>query len=581
MGIDFVTILNESNSDINKETGEILITSPIIESNEILIIKTPCKIYSNCNTHIKCKHLIVESSGVFLENIFFETTLEFVFSDDLQISNCNLEKEQTDKDGAILIKKSKNVQINNLIISKVQNASGIFITEKSSVIADNISIEVTDSSLIKCNEESSLKITNSKFDHSNCNGIFAENSTIEVEKCSFTNMIFPAICAHNCNCSIKNNEIRNIEENGITIVKTKKNSDGSNINFVNIIKNNIFSDIQGSGISIWDESVITIDENSISNIQGNGIYISNHSKVTGSKNEIYDCKHPAIAILLKSDATLENFKISNINYSGICVRDAGKVTIENFEIKNCNDSGISVSDTDECIIKGSSILNCNIAAVEAYNQSKVSVNNCNISEIKEYSFLVYTSAELKAEENNISEIGKAMVRLIHKGGGDFIKNKIFNCPIQNDGQTSSQYFFFQNGEFSSVTNDESRKTDLISFDEVYDDTNLLCFKCHQNPRDYFLLNCGHKVYCQTCAQEALQNHEKCPLCRMPVSNISEGYEITDGICGVCRDEKPKCLVIPCGHIGYCKECMMQWFLERQSCPFCHKEPVTFKNIQHF
>lgn len=94
----------------------------------------------------------------------------------------------------------------------------------------------------------------------------------------------------------------------------------------------------------------------------------------------------------------------------------------------------------------------------------------------------------------------------------------------------------------------------------------------------FLLNCAHKVYCQECAEEALKTHQKCPLCRMPIIDLNEGFKTKNELCGICLDKKVNCIVMPCGHIGYCHKCLEIWFKDNQKCLYCQIKPVEFKRI---
>ena len=46
-----------------------------------------------------------------------------------------------------------------------------------------------------------------------------------------------------------------------------------------------------------------------------------------------------------------------------------------------------------------------------------------------------------------------MVKLSHKGSGEFIDNKITDCSKQCENSTTSFYYFAGNGQFEAVTND--------------------------------------------------------------------------------------------------------------------------------
>ena len=155
-----------------------------------------------------------------------------------------------------------------------------------------------------------------------------------------------------------------------------------------------------------------------------------------------------------------------------------------------------------------------------------------------------------------------------------------NCPLQCECHTSSFYYINKNGSFQGVTNDSSRKTDDISIESPCVENDLLCLKCNKNKRDYFLLDCGHKVYCKECAEEAFRNKEECPLCRFPIEKVTNGFGASnEDMCLICCEKLSNCIILPCGHMGICSECMENWFSKKKSCPICRSEPSFYKEIQ--
>lgn len=567
MTVNFLDELNDSNSV--KEGETIILTSSKYEIEGTYQIKSPCKISSNCDTVIICEKFEISSELVSLDGITFETSIHASESDNFQMTNCVVRK--SDKlDGALCISNSKSVFLSHINISGIGAIPGIYITSSSTVNADNISVSQLEETLIVCNTNSNLYLKESNIHHSKANGIYTSNdSYIEVRNCTISDTEYPSIFVSNSNCVLENNVIQNIAQNGISLNTVKS--------FV-VCKNKI-SDVSGSAISIMDDSVGVAHRNIIKKIGGNGIYVSGNSEVKAYKNEISDNQYPGIAILMKSKAKLIKNKISNIGYSGICARGAKSVKILKSDISNINECGISVSDTKKCVIKYNDIKDCKIAAVESYNKSKVYIIENNIINMKEYGFLVYTSGYMKAKNNTISDVGKAMVKLLYKGGGDFISNKIQNCPNQKDSQTANMYFLSDNGNFPGVTNDPSRQTESIQLDEDYVDCNKLCIKCNKNPRNCFLLDCGHKVYCKECAEKAFNNGETCPLCRFPITKVTGGFATaSDDMCVICFNEPADSIVAPCGHMGICHHCLEQWFIKNKNCPICRTEPATFKVV---
>jgi cytidine deaminase len=85
------------------------------------------------------------------------------------------------------------------------------------------------------------------------------------------------------------------------------------------------------------------------------------------------------------------------------------------------------------------------------------------------------------------------------------------------------------------------------------------------------------VYCDACGQAALSAKEKCPLCRWPIVRASRGISSgDDGICTICCANQADAIVTPCGHIGYCRECLERWFKTVKSCPLCRTEPASYR-----
>ena len=366
-----------------------------------------------------------------------------------------------------------------------------------------------------------------------------------------------------------NDSFQNTDQNALGVYKST--------DFV--VEKCTFKKICGTAIQICDQSTGVINENRISDIEGNGVYSTGNSKIECKNNKVTDISYPAFALTNQTVGSLFGNEIRNIKFSGICVRGAKHVKIEGTHISLTRESGISISDTEECEVVGNRIEKCDIASIEGYNQSRVTICDNDISDIGKYGFLAYTSGYMKAENNRIEEVGKAIVKLAYKGGGEFINNRVVNCANQCQCETSSPYFFSGNGNLPGVTNIPEKVSDTVRLDEPYVDHNSLCLKCNKKPRDYYLIECGHKVYCKDCAELALKNHENCPLCRFPIVNVSSGFGASnEDTCIICCEKKSDCIILPCGHMGCCSSCLENWFKNKQCCPICRSEPSFFKKI---
>lgn len=566
MATDFFSLLNDSNSIKNDETGEITLTVPKLDSEAALIINSQCKICSNCNTVVSSPNICITSESIFFKDISFETPITVKKCSNFSMMNCNITNIKSKY--SLSFEFCKSIELANVNITNNEIDIGI-VFQYSHANANNLFIDGSNSVIIGIIKESSLHLSYSKICNSKSKGISILDSEFEIHNCTISDTVYPAIYTWNSKGNIMNNQISSIKMNGIVV----NNSDSIEI------FNNKITDVNGSAISIINESKCEVHHNTISKIVNNGIFIKNNSKVNAHHNEFIKIRYPAIAILMKSKATINENTISDINSCGIRIINAKKVKIDKNKITNIDECAISVSNTKNCIIKNNAISDCHIAAVEVYNQSKASVFDNTFSKIGEYAFKTYTMGNINAKNNTISDIGKSMTNLIYKGGGEFINNKLENCPLQKEGETSSQYYFNGNGDFSGITNDETKKVDSIHFEEKTIENNNLCIKCKQKERKCFLLNCGHKVYCQECAEEALHSHQNCPLCRLPIDDINKGFITKDEICDICCERKADCIVMPCGHIGYCHKCLNKWFQNNQSCPYCQVEPVSYTNIQ--
>lgn len=569
MSTDFLSILDDTNSIKNETTGEIIITVPSIQSDNYFEVLSPCIISSNCNTVITCKYFEISAQSVSISNINFETTVLAQCTEKLSVSNCEFKNAKSGL-GVFTISFCADVTISHIAITNTAQIPGLYICQNSTVVADHINIHDIPYTLLACDGCSTLKITESNFTKAEKNGIHvSDQSSIEISNSLISDTGYPGIIVNDSQCTIRDNELRNIAQNSISLSSSEKF----------LIENNTINNGGATAISV-ERSIGVINSNKITKVQGNGIHCSNNSDVQITNNEINDASYPGIAVISNAKVAIFKNKITKIELNGICSRGAKDVRIQETEIKDVKECGISISDTDHFSIENCLIENCGIMAVECYNNSKVYIKDNVLSNVGKYAFLSYTSGYINAENNKIDGIQNAMVKLVYKGGGDFVNNRIDNCPNQFECQTTSHYFFSNNGTFPSITNDESKSGNGVLFEKVDQvSSNFLCIKCQKNKRDCFILNCGHKVYCTKCAEQALENKEKCPLCRFPIEKISTGFDASnDENCTICFENKSDCIILPCGHMGACASCLEDWFKNKKSCPFCRAKPCFYKKI---
>lgn len=568
MSVNFLSVLNESNSITNEETGEITITAPILETTNSFLIETECKITSNCQTKIKCVYFEIIASSVTLNNLIFETTFLAQETEKLSITNCEFIEAKSGL-GALTISFCADVTLSHIDITNSAKMPGLYICQYSSAKADNLHIHDIPYTLLALDGASKLILKDSEFRNSKNNGIHvSDQCNVDIQNCEISDTVYPAISINDSQCIIKNNTVRNVGQNSISIFSSE--------NF--IVSNNSVENGGATAIST-EKSEGLIENNLIQKVHGNGIHVSNNANVKIIDNEINDADYPGIAVVSNATAHVERCKINNIKINGICSRGAKDVKIIESEIIGVEECGVSISDTKHLLISNSRIENCKIMAIESYNNSQVFVSKNIIKNIGKYVFLSYTHGFISAEENKIEDVKNAMVKLVHKGGGSFVNNNVVNCPCQCECQTSSPYFFKGNGNFEAITNDPEKVEGDVKLAQNYVQSNLLCMKCNKNERNCFLLECGHKVYCKECAEEALNNKEKCPLCRFNIEKVSVGFETSDNDnCTICFENKSDCILLPCGHMGVCSSCLEDHFKHKKSCPFCRTEPCFYKKI---
>lgn len=561
MALNLLTLLDDSNSKKNKITGEITITTPVIERpDQIIKITSACKINSNCNTKIICSIFEVVSPKVSLSKINFDCQLIASESDNFSISDCTINSSNETK-SAFLINQSKDVSIYNIDIFG-NSIAGIFIIDGCRINITDSSIHDLKETLIVLRQNSKLIIKKSKIYNSGANGFFvADQSDIEILNCSVINTSYPGASMNDSNCIIKDSEFKKCHQNSVSF-------SSSSYKF----ENNIISEGLATGLST-SNSKGTITNNTFTKLEGNGVLCLGYSESEISNNNFFNNKYPSIVIQNKSKAKITNNKIKGDDINGISLRNAVDVTIEKNEIEDVAECGISISDSDKITVKNNTISNCKITAIESYNKSNVFVYQNKISNIGKHAFLSYTSGFMKAIENSIEKVHLSMAKLVFKGSGEFINNKVSGCPIQCECLTSSDYFFNGNGQFKGETNDYTRVTDSITLAKKYVDLNSssLCLKCHAKPHNCFIQQCGHNVYCKECAELALKNKEN--------SHVSIVFDASsDDTCIICMTNKQNCIIMPCSHMGVCASCLDSWFKNNKCCPICRTEPCFYKKL---
>ena len=539
----------------------------------ILIIDSPAIISSSSsNLKVKCVRFLITSDDVIIRGLDFEGSIVIREANNIEIERCRMTNGDTGSGGSIVCTNAKNVILKNIEITD-STAMGIFIESNSSVILNEVYIHDLSETLL-ATSGSKVDILKSTLSNSKKNGIHSiSESEINISHSTISGTEFPAIYLIDSSLKFEENKVFDVQQNGITM----NHSQGAVF-----LKNHIYN-IQASAVSLGNDSKLDVIDNKFEKISGNSIFVSDGSYVLAKNNEMNEDSYPAVAILNDCSGIIISNKISNISKCGICLRGAADVVVKNNIITNVAECGVSISDTTMAVIKHNTIKNCVIAGVEVYNNSKCYILENQMIDVGNYGFIAYAGAEINAQYNFVQNAKCALAQMKWKGGGIVAHNKFQFCNKLFDGPTASTFCFEDNLHFENLTNDINKFAEdpqSFTYVEPYvENKPCLCLKCQSQPRNCFFQPCGHKVYCDHCAQELLDNHGSCPLCRFNVNSITTGFSPSeDQECLICSVNKPDCIIMPCGHLGFCLDCLKKWFLNNTICPYCRAEYAFYKKI---
>jgi hypothetical protein len=341
-----------------------------------------------------------------------------------------------------------------------------------------------------------------------------------------------------------------------------------------------FDDIGDSAVCIREGTNLTLIDCRMKGINGNGVQVSGRSNLDVRDCSLMDLSYPGFAIIEESSAAITSTKMERIAMSGIAVRGANAVVIKKVSIDNSRECGVSISDTKQkTLIQDSMFMNCHVAGIECYNRSVVTVEKCQIKQ-SPLGFSVHTLGNLEAFDNGVMELQIAMAKVVYSGTAKIMKTKCRDVPSQAILETTGLYLLQQNGKFPSITNIPSEVGEKVVLGPVYSNENgNLCLKCRETPRNVFFMDCGHRVYCHECAIASKEAKEVCPLCRFPITAISMGFDADmENFCTICCENEPNSLIIPCGHLGICCDCVTRWFHDHTVCPICGREQSTYRHV---
>ena len=567
---DFLVLFASSESE---EPKVVKFTEKNYDYSSIdFVINSPCVISSENSSVFKCKSLVITANNVQMKGITFEGSIVLRTSENFIANECDFSRGY-DSGGSLVLTGSHDCKIMNCTFH--DTITGVFLEYGSSVIIDNVKMWKLIDRNISLSHFCHAEITNCNFSDSNgtavaclCeSNILLANTVIKDIRALGLHFSTSSVEMHHCT-------IENIEQNGINIQQCKS---------AKLYENNFINTGSSSLSLIAQTNECEIYKNTFTDIHGNAVIQNEESKSNIHDNTAVRIDYPSFAILGKSSAIIKNNHIDHGNKAGICVRGANDVLIQDNTISNVNDTGISVSDSQNIKVLNNTITNCAVAGIESYNKSNVTCNNNVFSNPGKTALMCYAGATLNASKNTIKEPGEAMVLITTHGSGDFEDNILEKCEKQFIGETTGVIYMKGNGSFENLTNDETRTSDDVRLIPHYEDTKKgKCLKCGLKDREGFLSPCGHKIYCKECGENAVKNNEICPLCRFPIESFacphSQGLE--DGQCAICMQNPCDAIILPCGHTGYCSQCLAEWFSDNSFCPACRTEHATFKWIHN-
>lgn len=221
MQIDILTQLNDFNSQRNQQTGEYILTVPVLELEGEYIInsKKNITITSKFQTILKCQKLIITTDkSVNINNISFEAKILVYNSSNVIFSNCSISNKSGNSNGALIFYNTQSASLSHITVTNTANIPTVYIYN-SNVSASNLTISKGNESLFVCKNNSTVYLKDSTLNDTHANAKYCKESHLKIENCSIYNKEFPAIFFENSAAEILNNVIQNDSQNGISLTR--------------------------------------------------------------------------------------------------------------------------------------------------------------------------------------------------------------------------------------------------------------------------------------------------------------------------------------------------------------------------
>ena len=533
-------------------------------------ILCPTKLFSTSNSKLICRNLTIASDKVTLSGIQIcgSITIQKT-TEDVLLENLRLYHGHLSTGGGVVLTEAKGVKMDRVSIESLERIPGVFLEMESSLEMVNSSISHARGFIhaaLRCN----LKIKDCRFNDSQTRGVYVLESDLEMTNTDLGKTQQPAIYGQCSKMVVTDCNVHETEQTGVSLAACKESR------FIG----NTVSKTKSSGICVSSEASLYAERNKFSEVAGNAFYVCDKSTATILHNTITECEYPAVAVLQKCTAQISFNDISKVAKTGICIRGAKSATLDQNQFAEVTECGVSISETENCVLTKNKFKNCGSGGVEVYNLSKAVLTDNSFEDCGDYAFIAFTGGFIHATKNRISNAKIAMAWLTVGGGGDFEENIPKNCPELYAGRTSGAFFMKDNGMFENMTNDQERGCEEVPYVEGQRETPSkgMCWKCHEVEIQGYCVPCSHKLYCKKCGQLAVEAQESCPLCRFPITSFTDGFNAGEDQCQICLEKPIDCIILPCGHVGYCQNCAYDWISRSNSCPTCRAENATIKRL---
>lgn len=508
----------------------------------------------------------------------------------------------------ILISNGSNAIISNC---ELENSlkNGIHITNKSiAFLFHNVFHDISSSAFFSChsyafldsNEFYNIKQNGANFSHSKCisikNNKFHDIKSSAISLCGVQSAI------------IENNHFSKIGGNSLYIYHS------SSIDFFN----NTITSIFLPAVLILLQSQASIHGNKINEINRSGIYVRHASKTLIYDNEIGKCKECGISVsnttvslfnnnFLHCLAGIESYNNSTVNAWNNTLNDVkigfssyagGTIKAKDNIVQNTPQLSL-VRFCGSMFLSSSKLSNvqtlmCGNTSGDLFYQDNGGFpNSTNIPKEKLESTVFKAYLGFKCYKPfiilTLPFYDSTFVQVMCQDNFNFNEafqnfEKMFFSHILLDHQKSLCEEEMENEEdleeeevldSEEIINKMSR-TVFCKLDREVHGLNGKCLQCG-NSADCFLIPCGHRIYCEQCAQEAIAANKECPLCRFKIFSETKVFNSKEE-CIICRTNHSDSIVLPCGHACFCSKCLEHWFAENSNCPFCRVENAFFHKI---